>query len=74
MNAPDQQPKKMPRAEAHKLLRDANLELGPTTGAPFEVWVDKGGFPENLFYAGSPDYYWEHEVLDAVASAKQRSR
>jgi hypothetical protein len=61
------QPKRIPRAEAIRLLHDANLELGPNTGnAPFEVWVDRNGYPQNLFYAGSRDYFWLHEVQDAI--------
>jgi len=23
-------------------------------------------YPETLFYAGSPDYFWLHEVEDAI--------
>ena len=47
--------------------RAADLEPGPNAGAvPFEVWLTKDGYPQTLFYARSPDYFWEHEVMDAI--------
>jgi hypothetical protein len=65
------QPRKIARADAIQRLQAANLAIGPNTGGVFEVWLTRDGYPQNLFYAGSPDYYWEHEVADAVAAAKK---
>jgi hypothetical protein len=61
-------PKKIPRAEAISRLRAAKCGPGPNAGAgmPFEVWLTKDGYPQTLFYAGSQDYFWEHEILDAI--------
>jgi hypothetical protein len=67
-----QQPRKISRSEAVSLLKAADLDIGPSTGGTFEVWLTKDGYPQNLFYAGSPDYFWYHEVMDAIADAKRR--
>jgi hypothetical protein len=57
--------------EAIRRLRDAKFDLGPNTGAvPFEVWVDKKGYPQTFWHAGSPDYFWEHEIADATKKSK----
>jgi hypothetical protein len=66
MSSPGPQPKRIPRAEAIRLLRSAGLDIGPNAGAVgFEVWMTKEGYPQTLFHAGSVDYFWEHEVQDA---------
>lgn len=68
MDTPADTPKKIPRAEALRLLNNADIKPGPNTGSMsnLEVWLTCDGCPQVLFHAGSRDYFWLHEVLDAI--------